>query len=289
MNLSPAGAAFVRHHEGFVPSWYLDPVQVPTIGVGFTWLSSSFREWWGKNKPGKPFAKGATMTQAEADACLQFMVEREYGAAVNKFLGKTVPQHVFDGTVSPVYNLGPGSLEWKWAAAVKAGEYRRAAELLRSTGTTAKGKRLPGLVTRRKEEAELIELGDYRMGTAVAEPMADGMLVKGERGAEVADLQQRLAELGIYDGKVDGIFGFGTEKAVLDFQRAHGLKADGFAGPKTLQALKLKPPIPDVPTYPQPIPTSGPAKSRKGIPAWVYFAALVVAVLIGMAVFTPLF
>lgn len=281
MNLSAAGAAFVRHHEGFVASWYLDPVQVPTIGVGFTWLSDSFREWWGKNKPGRPFAKGATMTRAEADACLQFMVEREYGAAVNKFLGKPVPQHVFDGTVSPVYNLGTGSLEWKWAAAVKAGEYSRAAELLRSTGTTAKGKRLPGLVTRRKEEAELIELGDYRIGTAVAEPMADGMLVKGERGTEVADLQKRLANLGLYDGNVDGIFGFGTEKAVLDFQRSHGLKADGYAGAKTLKALKLKPPVPDVDHYPE-TPVSKP--DAKGLPSWAVAALLALAVIVLAAI-----
>lgn len=275
MNLSAAGAAFVRHHEGFVASWYLDPVGVPTIGVGFTWLSTSFREWWASNKRGKPFAKGATMTRAEADDCLQFMVAREYGAAVNKFLGKPVAQHVFDGTVSPVYNLGPGSLDWKWASAVKAGDYSRAAALLRTTGTTAKGKRLPGLVTRRKEEAELIEFGDYSMGPAVAEPMADGMLVKGERGAEVADLQQRLADLGLYSGNVDGIFGFGTENAVLDFQRAHGLKADGYAGTKTLEALKLKPPIPDIDHYPQ-TPASEPAKASPK--ALIIFIAIALAV-----------
>ncbi|HEV7291037.1 MAG TPA: hypothetical protein VGN79_01860 [Devosia sp.] len=132
MNLSSAGAAFVRHHEGFVASWYLDPVNVPTIGVGFTWRSDSFREWWGKNKPGQPFAKGATMTREEADECLTYMVAREYGAAVNRFFGKPMFQHVFDGTVSPVYNLGPGSLEWKWAAALKSGDLQRAATLLRT-------------------------------------------------------------------------------------------------------------------------------------------------------------
>ena len=34
MRLSKQGAAFVRSHEGFVPKYYLDPVAVPTIGVG---------------------------------------------------------------------------------------------------------------------------------------------------------------------------------------------------------------------------------------------------------------
>ena len=63
--LSVAGASFIRLHEGFVPRWYLDPVKVPTIGIGFTWRSTAFREWWGRYRPGVKFAEGATMTAAE--------------------------------------------------------------------------------------------------------------------------------------------------------------------------------------------------------------------------------
>jgi peptidoglycan hydrolase-like protein with peptidoglycan-binding domain len=36
---------------------------------------------------------------------------------------------------------------------------------------------------------------------------------------------------------VDGYFGAGTERALTRFQRAHGLAADGIAGPRTLTAL----------------------------------------------------
>jgi peptidoglycan hydrolase-like protein with peptidoglycan-binding domain len=144
-------------------------------------------------------------------------------------------------------------------------------------------------VTRRKEEAELIEHGDYRMGDAVAEPMADGMLIKGERGTEVADLQKRLADLALYTGRIDGIFGFGTEKAVLDFLRAHGLMADGYAGPLTLEALMLKPPIPDVDHYPEPAPKPAEPVKRPQVstaaptskpPPWL-IAILIIALIVG--------
>jgi lysozyme len=36
MGLSPKDAAFIRRHDGFVARYYLDPVGVPTIGIGFT-------------------------------------------------------------------------------------------------------------------------------------------------------------------------------------------------------------------------------------------------------------
>ncbi len=162
MRLSKRGAADLRAHEGFVPKYYLDPVGVGTIGAGFTWASSSFRDWWSKNRPGQKFGPGATMTAAEADSCLVYLCDAEYGAAVNKFLaGKVVEQHVFDAMCSMVFNCGPKALEWRWAAFIKAGNMSAAAKAWKETATTAKGKKLPGLVRRRKEEAELAQYGRY--------------------------------------------------------------------------------------------------------------------------------
>ena len=275
MDLSSEGATFLRLHEGFVDRWYLDPVNVPTIGIGFTWRSVAFREWWAKNKPGVPFAKGATMTRQEADAALIFLCAREYGKAVNDFLSPLkVRQHVFDGMTSPVYNLGPGSLKWKWAQAVKSGDLVEAAARLVNTGTTAKGKKLPGLVRRRKEEAALLQFGDYGSAAALVDPdpMADGMLVRGERGAAVLALQKQLLAGGFYTGAQDGIFGYGTEAAVLDFQRAKGLKADGYAGPVTLAALAPKPVTPPAPET----PASEPPKPGNWVAALVAFVASIV-------------
>ena len=59
----------------------------------------------------------------------------------------------------------------------------------------------------------------------------------GSRGTEVANLQQRLKDLGYTIGKVDGIFGSQTQKAVKAFQKDNGLVADGIAGPKTIEKL----------------------------------------------------
>lgn len=59
----------------------------------------------------------------------------------------------------------------------------------------------------------------------------------GSQGEQVKRLQQRLADLGYYTGKVDGDYGKGTRQAVLVFQRQHKLDADGIAGQKTLNLL----------------------------------------------------
>ena len=65
-------------------------------------------------------------------------------------------------------------------------------------------------------------------------------LKKGSRGAAVKTLQTALKDLGLYKGKIDGIFGNGTRNAVKAYQRKNGLKADGVAGPKTLGKLYAK-------------------------------------------------
>jgi len=162
MRLSKRGAAFIRAHEGFRSNAYRDPVGILTIGIGFTWGSKAFKEWWAKYRPGQTFDAKSSMTMAEAESCLMYLCDREYGAAVVRFLGdQVIDQHVFDAACSMTFNCGPGALKWKWAAAMKAGDMKTAAAHLRVTATTAKGKQLPGLVRRRKEEAALLVSGDY--------------------------------------------------------------------------------------------------------------------------------
>jgi N-acetylmuramoyl-L-alanine amidase len=56
-------------------------------------------------------------------------------------------------------------------------------------------------------------------------------------GDDVATLQSRLIEMGFNSGRVDGIFGPTTEKAVLDFQRSVGATQDGICGPGTIISL----------------------------------------------------
>jgi putative peptidoglycan binding protein len=63
-------------------------------------------------------------------------------------------------------------------------------------------------------------------------------LKPGDHGAAVSRLQQALAQTGYSPGKVDASYGPATTQAVKSFQQAHGLTADGVAGPKTLAALQ---------------------------------------------------
>jgi peptidoglycan L-alanyl-D-glutamate endopeptidase CwlK len=66
-------------------------------------------------------------------------------------------------------------------------------------------------------------------------------------GPEVTALQHALAGAGFNPGNADGMFGLGTEAAVLAFQRSKGLAADGIVGPSTATALGLAA-IPSVPS-----------------------------------------
>jgi len=58
------------------------------------------------------------------------------------------------------------------------------------------------------------------------------------RGDDVAGLQQRLCTLGFDTGRVDGIFGDATVRALGEFQRNAGLPVDGIVGGATLQELR---------------------------------------------------
>jgi len=57
------------------------------------------------------------------------------------------------------------------------------------------------------------------------------------RGDDVADLQLRLSEMGFDAGRVDGICGPATARALRDFQQNSGLTVDGICGPATVEAL----------------------------------------------------
>ena len=62
-------------------------------------------------------------------------------------------------------------------------------------------------------------------------------LQRYSEGDEVRKLQTMLSDLGYYSGNKTGSFGELTKEAVIAFQQAKGLSADGIAGPRTLAAL----------------------------------------------------
>lgn len=59
----------------------------------------------------------------------------------------------------------------------------------------------------------------------------------GSSGNDVKELQRALEAKGFDPQGTDGQFGANTRKAVVAFQRANGLEADGVVGKNTLKAL----------------------------------------------------
>jgi peptidoglycan hydrolase-like protein with peptidoglycan-binding domain len=65
----------------------------------------------------------------------------------------------------------------------------------------------------------------------------DRVLQRGDRGADVTDLQRRLRELGYFNGQLTGYFGSTTQEAVSRFQIDNDIEADGVVGSRTRSAL----------------------------------------------------
>ena len=75
--------------------------------------------------------------------------------------------------------------------------------------------------------------------TAQEEICEAAVLRQGSNGGEVKEVQRRLKKWGYYTGAVDGVFGAGTKKAVIAFQKKNGLTADGVVGATTYKALGM--------------------------------------------------
>ena len=77
---------------------------------------------------------------------------------------------------------------------------------------------------------------DKAAPTATPAPVSS-TLRKGDANDAVKEMQQRLINLGYLSGKADGDFGVQTYRALMAFQKANKLDADGVAGSKTLAVL----------------------------------------------------
>jgi len=93
----------------------------------------------------------------------------------------------------------------------------------------------------------LVAAGATTNAPEPADPLFSGsrLLRVGDRGADVARLQEVLTDLGHRPGPNDGIFGSRTDAAVRAFQEGTGLHVDGLVGSATRGALQWEVAPPD--------------------------------------------
>lgn len=229
-SVSAKGTAFIGLHEGLVLNRYLDPVGIPTIGYGFTLLNPVVKEYFGGKLP-----RGLRMTKEEANDLLKKILDTNISPAVEINM-PGANQHEFDAGASISYNVGPRVLKWKWAQAWRAGKKDKAATLMRTTATTARGKRLAGLVRRRREEALVLSKGVY---TGVSsQPSIAPSPTEQKPDPIVREYQEKLRKLGYDPGKIDGWMGPSTETSIKDFQEDDpNLANDGILGRATRESI----------------------------------------------------
>ena len=219
MKISNKGIELIKKYEGCKLVVYLDPIGVPTVGVGHT----------------KGLTKamvGQRITQAQADAYLRSDLQTSE-AAVNK-LKLGLNQNQFDALVSFTFNCGAGNLN-KLVLGRTLTQIGNAIPLYNKAG----GKVLTGLTRRRNSEKQLYFSIADEIPTTDVNPYKcpkSGVLKLGSKGVAVKWLQWELNEHGA-KLTVDGFFGKKTETALINYQRKAKLKIDGMAGAETRKSL----------------------------------------------------
>ncbi len=75
--------------------------------------------------------------------------------------------------------------------------------------------------------------------TAAVPPVVDTMTASGlDKLSKNKDIQTALKAANFYTGTIDGKIGPKTKRAIVEFQKAKGLKPDGRVGPKTWAELE---------------------------------------------------
>lgn len=141
--LSPNGMELLAQFEGLRLEAYLDSANIPTIGYGTI-----------KYPSGKRVKMGDKITKAQA---LEYKKHdlKEFENTVNSAVKVPLTQNQYDALVSLSYNIGSGA--FKGSTLLKKlnqGDYKGAADAFLSW-VNAGGKKVQGLVNRRKKEREL--------------------------------------------------------------------------------------------------------------------------------------
>jgi GH24 family phage-related lysozyme (muramidase)/peptidoglycan hydrolase-like protein with peptidoglycan-binding domain len=245
LQVSENGKKLVRDAEGFFSKPYNDPAGHATIGYGHLLhrgnVTAADRAQWG------------TLSEPQARKLLDGDIN-EVAAQVKSLVKVPVTQGQFDALVSFGFNLGTGkgglgdsTLLRKLNDGDYAGAQKEFGRWVKATDTNGNLITLPGLVTRRANEAALFG-NQAPTGTATNPPAAggtlsgDGSLKQGATGSGVKTLQDALVKTGFMTrAEVNtgyGTFGAKTEAALKSFQASVGLEQTGAVGPKTKHAIE---------------------------------------------------
>ncbi len=138
MKTSQKGIDLIKRFEGCRLNAYKCPANVWTIGYGHTY----------------GVKEGQTITQKQAEDLLKDDL-KSFEAAVNNYVKVPLTQGQFDALVSFSFNVGNEALRTSTLLRLlNQGKYEEAAEQF-SRWVYASGKKLDGLVRRRKAEKEL--------------------------------------------------------------------------------------------------------------------------------------
>lgn len=143
--LSKQGLDLIKKYEGFRAEPYKCPAGVPTIGYGATYYPD-----------GKRVKMTDTpITEKQATEMLKSMVV-PYEKSVDTYCIDTINQNQFDALVSFAYNVGTNALKTSTLLKklnVNANDPTIRDEFMK--WVKGGGKKLPGLVRRRTEEADI--------------------------------------------------------------------------------------------------------------------------------------
>jgi len=168
-------------------------------------------------------------TEPQAHEYLMHEVNKKCVPAIEKYVKVPLTQGQFDAIASFIYNCGAGAFQGSTLLQLlNRKQYVECADEFLKWNKG--GVVLPGLVTRRKEERDMFLTG---VPTEPSYPV----LLRGDMGDAVKNMQEMLIKLTYTGVEADGIFGAMTEDAVKRFQGNMKLKVDGICGPATWKIL----------------------------------------------------
>jgi lysozyme len=143
MKTSEIGKDLIKKFEGVRLKAYRCSADVPTIGFGNTFYED-----------GEKVQMNDTITLERARDLFDMLLPRYEKIVLNK-VKRVLKQNEFDALVSHTYNTGGSSTLFRLVNANESIEDIKSWWL--TTYTTANGKKLKGLVERRKQEYDLYE------------------------------------------------------------------------------------------------------------------------------------